>query len=255
MDMRYLKKKIIAKGMTALFFFAAPMVAGNTLSVIRKSSSMLEVQLQNTDVVGGLQFSLHSSSDIVLSEPDRYNRVLDPSWIVASYQPNDSTVNILILNMQQSSLNSGSGSLIRLSYASTKTVKESYIAFAGVLAVNPNSDSLGVTVDGLRWSDHSITAEADGSNRSFVLEQNYPNPFNPATRVTYRLNKAAQVRLSIYNTAGCEVARLADQYEGAGEFSVMWNSANAHPQAASGLYFARLTVDDENMTRKMILLK
>jgi hypothetical protein len=231
------------------------MVAGDVLSVVRQSSKSLEVQLQNTDVVGGLQFSLRSSSDIILSEPERYDRVLASSWIVDSYKPNDSTVNILILSMQQEPLSSGSGSLIRLSYASTRTAKESYVTLAGVLVVSPKSDSLSVTVDGLRWSDQSIMTDANGNNRSFVLEQNYPNPFNPATRVTYRLDKAAQVRLSIYDAAGREVARLADQYEGAGEFSVVWNSTSTNRQIASGLYFARLTVDNESTTRKMILLK
>jgi hypothetical protein len=254
--MRHLKEKIIAKGMTALLFFTAPMVAGDVLSVVRQSSNSLEVQLQNTDVVGGLQFSLRSSSDIVLSEPERYDRVLAPSWIIASYKPNDSTVNVLIVSMKQESLGSGSGSLIRLSYASTGTAKESYVTLASVLVVSPKSDSLGVTVEGLRWSDRSITIDANGSNRSFVLEQNYPNPFNPTTRVAYRLNNAAQVRLSIYDAAGREVVRLADQYEGAGEYSAVWNSASTNRQAiASGLYFARLTVDNESITRKMILLK
>ncbi|MGD1046302.1 MAG: T9SS type A sorting domain-containing protein [Bacteroidota bacterium] len=253
--MRRVKEKIIAKGMAALLFFTAPMVAGNILSVVRKSSSNLEVQLQNMDVVGGLQFSLRSSSDIVLSEPERSDRVLAPSWIVASYKPNDSTVNVLILSMRQDSLGSGSGSLLRLPYTSSGTVKENYVTLAGVLVVSPNSDSLGFTVDGLRWSDRSLTTDANASNQSFVLEQNYPNPFNPETRLTYRLNKSAQVRLDIYDAVGREVARLADQYEGAGEFTAVWNSTSANHQAAAGLYFARLTVDNESIVRKMILLK
>jgi hypothetical protein len=174
---------------------------------------------------------------------------------VGSYKPNDSTVNILILSMQQVSLSNGSGSLVRLSYATTGATKESYVTLAGVLVVSPESDSLGVTVNGLRWSDYSITTDSDGGNRSFVLKQNYPNPFNPATYVTYRLNKAAHVRLSIYNAAGCEVARPVDQYEGIGEFGVVWNSTSTDRPTASGLYFARLTVDNESTTRKMILLK
>lgn len=224
--------------------------------VVRTIAGLLEVQLQNTDVVGGLQFSLHSSSDIVLSEPEHGTRTLAPSWIVTSYRPNDSTVNILIMSMQQESLGSGSGSLIRLSYASTGTAKESYVTLVSVLAASPKTDSIGITVEGLHWSDHSITTDTNGSNKPFALEQNYPNPFNPATRITYRLNKAAQVRLSIYDAAGREVIRLADQYEGVGEFSAVWNSTSASRQTiASGLYFARLTVDNESTTRKMILLK
>ncbi|RPI05166.1 MAG: T9SS C-terminal target domain-containing protein [Ignavibacteriae bacterium] len=257
LDVKYLKNKIITKGMTTLFIFTAPMLAGNMLSVVRKSSSILEVQFQNTDLVDGLQFSLRSSSDIALSTPGRGDRVLEPSWIVESYKPNDSTVNVLILNLQQEWLESGSGSLIRLSYGSRETAKESYVTPAGVIVVTPQCDSLNVTVDGLRWSDHPITTEAIDNNRSFILEQNYPNPFNPSTVIQYQLSAVSDVRLSVYDMLGREVTTLVNGTKEPGYYNTTFDGS----KLSSGIYFARIAVQSEDggkqivQIRKMLLTK
>jgi flagellar hook assembly protein FlgD len=70
------------------------------------------------------------------------------------------------------------------------------------------------------------------------------------------LNKAAQVRLSVYDITGREVNRLIDQYQNVGEHSIAWNSNDQGGQKmASGLYFARLTVDNESVSRKMVMTK
>lgn len=254
--MRHLKNKIIAKGMTALLFFTVPTLAGNALSIVRKSFNNLEVQLQNTDAIGGLQFSLHSSSDVILSDPQRGERVLASSWIVDFYKPNDSTINFLIMSAQQQSLASGSGSLVSFSYKRAGSADASYITMTDVLVVNPKADSVSITLEGLHWSNRPIMTNANAANRLFGLEQNYPNPFNPTTHITYHLNQAAQVRLSIFDEAGHEVDRLVDQFEGVGEFNVIWNSKEHNGQTVpSGMYFARLTVGNESTTRKLILLK
>lgn len=254
--MRHLKNKIIAKGMTALLFFTVPTLAGNALSIVRKSLNNLEVQIQNADAIGGLQFSLHSSSDVILSDPQRGDRVLASSWIVDFYKPNDTTINFLIMSAQQQSLASGSGSLVKFSYERAGAAEESSITMTNVLVVNPKDDSVSITVEGLHWSNRPAVADANTDNHLFSLGQNYPNPFNPTTHIAYQLNQAARVRLSIFDASGHEVARLVDQYEGVGEFNVIWNSKESNGRVVpSGMYFARLTVGNESTTRKLILLK
>jgi hypothetical protein len=96
----------------------------------------------------------------------------------------------------------------------------------------------------------------------FALHANYPNPFNPTTQITYDLPEASNVRLSVYNVLGQEVARLVDGAIGAGYQTVEWNTANnAGLALPSGIYFYRLkatsltTGSEFQDVKNMILMK
>ncbi|MBC8478411.1 C10 family peptidase [bacterium] len=64
----------------------------------------------------------------------------------------------------------------------------------------------------------------------------YPNPCNPVTAICFRLDKADNIALSIYDLQGRLVWKLAAGTLGAGEHTIRWE-----PAVASGLYFARLS--------------
>ena len=91
----------------------------------------------------------------------------------------------------------------------------------------------------------------------FELDQNYPNPFNPQTTISYKLNKAAQVKVIIYNMLGQVVHTLVDAKQSAGTHSVIWNSRDSRgQQVTSGVYFYKLeTADGISLTQKMVLMK
>ena len=86
---------------------------------------------------------------------------------------------------------------------------------------------------------------------AFALEQNYPNPFNPETTIRYQLSKPAQVKLTIFTLHGEKVKTLVQQRQAAGTHSVRFNGE----QLSSGVYMYQLSVGDEKLTKKMILLK
>ena len=83
------------------------------------------------------------------------------------------------------------------------------------------------------------------------LKGNFPNPFNPETSISYTLSHDAQVILSVYDLSGRLVETLVDGQQYAGKFLVSW-SAHSLP---SGMYIARLIVDGESFTQKMMLMK
>ena len=88
------------------------------------------------------------------------------------------------------------------------------------------------------------------------LEQNYPNPFNPSTEISYSLREAATVSLEVFNVLGRRVTAIEEGTREAGIHRVTWNGTNGQGQAvSSGIYFYRLTVGEDILTRKMILLK
>jgi len=230
--------------------------ANNNLKVVRTSSNSLDVLLANSDEVSGVQFCIHSSPGIVLESVTPGTRTVESSWIVDSYNANDSTVNVLVLNAIRQSFPNGSGSLVSIHFTMVNTKEMNSVELTNVMVIDGKGDSLGVTIANLVLDDKRLSATNTGEPETFILGQNYPNPFNPTTILNYRLNKAAFVRLSVYDITGREVSRLINQYQYAGEYNVTWDSnSNNGQKMASGIYFARLSVDNKSFSQKMLLTK
>lgn len=85
----------------------------------------------------------------------------------------------------------------------------------------------------------------------FALGQNYPNPFNPSTKISFALPADMNVKLTVYNTLGEQVAELVNGAMTAGTYAVDFNAA-ALP---SGIYFYRIEAGANVAVRKMMLLK
>ena len=96
-----------------------------------------------------------------------------------------------------------------------------------------------------------VDGETGAVPESFRLSQNYPNPFNPETVIGYALPIRSDVKLTIYNLRGEEVAFLVDGTVSAGTHRLSWDASNM----ASGVYLYRLRAGDFVQTRKMLLLK
>jgi hypothetical protein len=87
--------------------------------------------------------------------------------------------------------------------------------------------------------------------QNFILYQNYPNPFNPKTMIKYELLSRDFVALKVYDVLGNEVATLCNEEMDAGEYKTTFDGLNL----ASGIYVYRLSVGNNYLSRKMILLK
>lgn len=92
---------------------------------------------------------------------------------------------------------------------------------------------------------------------SFTLKQNYPNPFNPVTVIGYTIPAGkSMVKLEVFNTQGQHIRTLVNQEQLSGPYSVEWNGQTESGSfAPTGVYFYRLSVGDNSLSRKMILLK
>jgi hypothetical protein len=91
---------------------------------------------------------------------------------------------------------------------------------------------------------------------SIHLNQNYPNPFNASTKISFDLPDRSEVTLEVYNILGQRVRMLLDEPKSAGSSTVVWDSRdNSGRTVASGIYFYRLEVGDQTITKKMVLLK
>jgi hypothetical protein len=97
----------------------------------------------------------------------------------------------------------------------------------------------------------SFVAPRSAKPSEFSLAQNYPNPFNGATTLSYRLDRAGPVELTVFDLLGRRSATLMSGMQAAGEHRVIWNAGDF----ASGMYFAKLSAGQNTRTVKMILLK
>jgi len=87
--------------------------------------------------------------------------------------------------------------------------------------------------------------------RSVSLLSNYPNPFNSSTVIPFELQKASEVRLSIYNIKGNLIATLVDGFMKEGRYQTRWQAENL----PSGIYFIRLQTDAAIKTNRTIILR
>ena len=94
-------------------------------------------------------------------------------------------------------------------------------------------------------------ANANELPAEFALAQNQPNPFNPTTTIRFALEETAEVRLSVFDMNGSEVAVLVKGLAQRGENSVVFDGS----QLASGVYFYTLQSPQGVISKKMVLIK
>jgi hypothetical protein len=91
----------------------------------------------------------------------------------------------------------------------------------------------------------------NGSVMEYSLDQNFPNPFNPSTSISYSLEAAGLVTITVFDITGREVATLVNSVQAEGSHSVEFNAAGL----PSGIYMYRMEADDFSDVQKMILMK
>jgi choice-of-anchor B domain-containing protein len=96
----------------------------------------------------------------------------------------------------------------------------------------------------------------------YTLRQNYPNPFNPTTHIGFELPAPSQVRVTVYNLLGQEIATVADRAFDMGVGTVEWNGTDRRGfNVASGVYLYRLeatnlqTGERYTETKRLIVLR
>ncbi len=107
--------------------------------------------------------------------------------------------------------------------------------------------------------DFTTGVQSTGSDATPALtelHQNVPNPFNPSTTISYSIPGKTDVKLAIYNIRGQKVATLVHETQDAGPHSVTWQGVDHHGKpVSSGIYFYRLEAGDNQLVKKMLLMK
>jgi len=107
---------------------------------------------------------------------------------------------------------------------------------------------------GMWMTSAVLTTEVEAAQRrplKFSLGQNYPNPFNPSSVIPFSLERAAHVRVRLYNSDGTVLRTLVDERREAGTHSVRVDATGL----SSGVYIYELQSGGTRQTRKMIVLR
>mgnify|MGYP001303221055 CR=1 FL=1 len=87
--------------------------------------------------------------------------------------------------------------------------------------------------------------------KDIILAQNYPNPFNPSTMIKWEMAYDGNISLDIFDIKGNFIKNLFHGYKPAGYYEAFWQADNK----PSGLYFYRITINNEVLQKKMLLIK
>ena len=139
---------------------------------------------------------------------------------------------------------------IYVEYDNSKTV---YLTFPIYPTGDTAARELFITAMDMFGEQRTEIVESGGTSSlpSAFLSQNYPNPFNAETKIRFRLNENARIHLAVYNVLGQKVEVLADGEYPAGSHFVTWGGGDL----PSGVYFYRLMLDEDSISRRMILLR
>jgi Leucine-rich repeat (LRR) protein/flagellar hook assembly protein FlgD len=140
---------------------------------------------------------------------------------------------------------------------STEVVKNAMITFTAeddtTKSYTTLTDSMGNYSIGLITN---IEENISVIPTKFELAQNYPNPFTTSTAISYKLNKQADVQVSIYDILGREVRKYNIGEQTSGVHGIIWDGKNNSGQiVTTGVYFYRLNAGKENLVNKMILTR
>jgi len=124
--------------------------------------------------------------------------------------------------------------------------------------LTPGNTMTGFTPDYFTPGD--LTAVKNNSydqpKKNDMLNQNYPNPFNDKTTIEFNLDESKQVSIVIYDFSGNLVKSLVNKTYSKGNYKLKWDGTNDSGQhVTSGTYFYVLKADNQQVSKKMILIK
>jgi PKD repeat protein len=100
-----------------------------------------------------------------------------------------------------------------------------------------------ININGVVGIDENILSEGSVSI--------YPNPSNSSSTVTYHLNKKANVNIQLVDMLGKKVMEQSISSQPEGDYSIQISKDQLKLQ--NGIYFVRFTVDNNSVTKKLVI--
>ncbi|MCA9758567.1 MAG: T9SS type A sorting domain-containing protein [Candidatus Eisenbacteria bacterium] len=90
----------------------------------------------------------------------------------------------------------------------------------------------------------------------FALQGATPNPFGDTTVLTFRLSQEGSVSLEIFDAGGRSIRHLLREPLAAGAHTSTWDGRDdGGRHVESGIYFAKMSVDDRHLEQRIVVLR
>ena len=91
---------------------------------------------------------------------------------------------------------------------------------------------------------------------ALYLDKNFFNPTQQPLGMDVRVDVAGEVKILIFNIAGGEVEKLADQQLNSGNYRFSWDGRNRNgDMTGNAVYFVVVEQPSGNTVKKVIVLK
>jgi len=163
----------------------------------------------------------------------------------------NSVPGVIITGIKKNSLG---GVLTRLNDINNDGKKE-FSAFCNLERRMDGGDTLGVLIYNIGVNGVA-NQSVDENNSKDIYLKCYPNPFSKSAVFTYQVPRDSDIKLSVYNIAGQLVKTIEKGFKKAGNYKIEWNGiGNNGEKLANGIYFYKLNINNQTITKKLILLK
>lgn len=135
---------------------------------------------------------------------------------------------------------------------------QSGVRFRFLLGTDSSVTRDGFTFDEFVVIGSGLVTSGGNDTPAAVTRLNgvFPNPFNPATLVSFELDRAEIVQLTVYDISGRLVRTLVDESFAAGAHRVRWDGLNsAGVRVSSGMYFVQMQAGQIRQIAKAVLVK
>jgi len=262
-----MKKLLITISIFAIGM-ASQVMTKTSLNIETTKANDLQVMLQSSEDVYGLQFDLtYDPAQLKLTE-DNITHMFSGSDVrsnmsVYSKIKEPGLARVIMFDLGGNALVDANNleSILLVDYETSDKVS--------VVGTTTTIGVQSIVVAGAHGQDIRLThindqpVADDGSGEVLLdlnepapyetsIVGNYPNPFNPSTTIEFDLAKAGFVDVTIYDLQGRKVVSLySGNLEQSKGHTFNWDASNV----ASGQYFARITAPGYSDVINMTLLK
>jgi len=85
----------------------------------------------------------------------------------------------------------------------------------------------------------------------YSIHDIYPNPFNPYANIVYGIPELSNVKVTVYDLHGRQIAVLQNEIQNPGYYAIKWDAT----QYSSGVYFVEMLSDDFRQIKRVLHMK